>query len=157
MDIVYGNNDVVNDPNTKLLKWITGFVFQPMECIHYLVEDNVILMTVFQPFGTPVGTGAEELLTSAMSERCHVTFSSVFFFFVTVTDWLLILGIKQLSMWCLFGLYSLSNLPALRNFLSAFSHNGSLKLIRAECMSLLTAAKYSEFLYRLGLNNTRSS
>jgi len=45
-----------------------------MECIHYPGEDNVILMTVCQPFGTPVGAGAEELLTSAMSERCHVTF-----------------------------------------------------------------------------------
>lgn len=80
-----------------------------------------------------------------------------FFFCATVNDWLLILGIKQLSMWCLFGLYSLSNLPAFRNFLCPFSHNGSPKLIRAECMSLLTAAKYSEFLRHQGLNNTSSS
>ncbi len=85
METVYGNNDVVNDPSlimqhkTSLLKWIMGFVFQPMECIHYLGEDNVILMAVFQPHGTPVGAGGEELLTSAMSERCHVTFCNVFF------------------------------------------------------------------------------
>jgi len=45
-------------------------------------------------------------------------------------------------------------MPALRNFLSAFSHNGSLKLIRGESMSLLTAAKYSEFLHGLGQNAT---
>lgn len=85
METVYGNNDVVNDPSlimqhkTSLLKWITGFVFQPMECIDYLGEDNVILMAVFQPSETSVGAGGEELMTSAMSERCHVTFCYVFF------------------------------------------------------------------------------
>ncbi len=77
MEIVYANNDVVNDPS--LLKWITGFVFQPMEWTDYLGEDNVILMAVFQPPETPVGAGGEELLTSAMSERCHVTFCNAFF------------------------------------------------------------------------------
>lgn len=50
-----------------------------MECIDYLGEDNVILMAVFQPSETPVGAGGEELMTSAMSERCHVTFCNVFF------------------------------------------------------------------------------
>lgn len=68
MEIVYGNNDMVNDPSlimkhkTSLLKWIMGFVFQPMECIHYLGEDNVILMTAFQPPGTPVGAGREGIV-----------------------------------------------------------------------------------------------
>ncbi len=77
MEIVYANNDVVNDPS--LLKWITGLVFQPMEWIDYLGEDNVILMAVFQPPETPVGAGGEELLTSTMRERCHVTFCNAFF------------------------------------------------------------------------------
>lgn len=69
-----------------------------MECIRYLGEDNVILMTMLQLSRTPVGAGGEELLTSAMSERCHVTFFKLFFS-KAVNDWLLILGIKQLSMW----------------------------------------------------------